>query len=141
MTTHDDLEKPFSAVSGGPSSSVSTPPGKVTWAKAQALDRMGGDEELLRELCQIFLEESPKLLQKLQQAIADRDSEAMTRVAHSLKGELGYLSAAAATQAAGELEDMGHENNLSRAVEALVVLERELAAIHLALKDTAGVIR
>ena len=40
---------------------------------AEALDRLGGDEELFRELCGIFLEESPKLLQKLREAIAEGD--------------------------------------------------------------------
>src|SRR5580692_3053369 len=42
----------------------------ASWNKAEALGRIGGDEELLEELCQIFLEESPKLLQKLRQALA-----------------------------------------------------------------------
>jgi two-component system sensor histidine kinase/response regulator len=117
------------------------PSGEMVWARAEALARLGGDEELLRELCQIFLEESPKLLQKLRQAIVDTDPDAVMRAAHSLKGELGYLSAAGATQAAGELEEMGHEKNLSRAPEGLVVLERELAGLQLALKDPAGVVR
>jgi hypothetical protein len=40
------------------------------------------------ELCQIFLEESPKLLQKLREAIADADPDAVMRAAHSIKGEL-----------------------------------------------------
>ena len=63
------------------------------------------------------------------------------RAAHSLKGELGYLGAAGASQAARELEDMGHEKNLSRAPAVLAVLERELAGLHLALKDPAGVVQ
>jgi HPt (histidine-containing phosphotransfer) domain-containing protein len=113
----------------------------MVWARAEALDRLGGDEELLRELCQIFLEESPKLLQKLRQAIVDTDPDAVMRAAHSLKGELGYLSGAGGTQAARELEDMGHEKDLSRAPEGLVVLERELAGLQLALKDPAGVVQ
>ena len=50
-----------------------------------------------------FLEE---LLQKLREAIADAGPDAVMRAAHSIKGELGYLGAAQATQAARELEDM-----------------------------------
>jgi two-component system, sensor histidine kinase and response regulator len=114
---------------------------RISWGKAEALERLGGDEELLRELCQIFLEESPKLLQKLRQAVVDSDSEALMRAGHSLKGELGYLSAPGALQAARELEDMGQENNLSRAAEVLRVLEREMAALHLALQDPAGAVQ
>jgi HPt (histidine-containing phosphotransfer) domain-containing protein len=63
------------------------------------------------------------------------------RAAHCLKGELGYLDAAGASQAAQQLEDMGHENDLSHAAETLVVLEREMARLHLALKDPSGAIQ
>ena len=113
----------------------------MLWDKAQALDRLGGDEELLHELCQIFLEESPKLLLKLRQAVVDADAQAVMRAAHSLKGELGYLGAAVASQVARELEDMGHDENLSGAAEALLLLEREMADLHLALTDPAGAIQ
>jgi two-component system, sensor histidine kinase and response regulator len=140
-----DIEKTLSSFSGtqaavptGPSGKI---PGKILWAKAEAPARLGGDEDLLRELCQIFLEESPVLLQELRQAIVDADPEAVMRAAHSLKGELGYLGAAGASQAARELEDMGHENNLSRAAETLDVLEQEMAGLQLALKDPAGAIQ
>jgi HPt (histidine-containing phosphotransfer) domain-containing protein len=93
------------------------------------------------QLCQIFLEESPKLLQKLQQAIACTDAEAVMHAAHSLKGELGYLGAAGASQAARELENMGHRKNLSHAPEVFVVLQREIASLNLALKEPAGVVQ
>ena len=63
------------------------------------------------------------------------------RAAHNLKGELGYLGAAEASQAAQRLEDMGQENDLSQAAEGLVVLERETASLHLALKDPTGAIQ
>jgi HPt (histidine-containing phosphotransfer) domain-containing protein len=111
---------------------------KVSWDKTEALERMGGDQDLLRELCEIFLEESPKLLQRLCEALAESNANAVMRAAHSLKGELGYLGAAAALQAARALEDMGRDQNLSRAPEMLVLLERKLADLHVAMKDSAG---
>jgi two-component system, sensor histidine kinase and response regulator len=112
--------------------------GQAIWEKAEALQRLGGDEDLLRELCQIFLEESPKHLQKLREAIADADAEATMRAAHNLKGELGYLGAAGAMQAAQELEDMGHQQTLSRAAEVFTLLERELSNLHIALRNSDG---
>jgi len=102
---------------------------------------LGGDEELFRELCEIFIEESPKLLQKLRQAIAESDPDAVMRAAHSLKGELGYLGAEAAVQASRRLEDMGHDKNLAQATEVFAVLERELAGLHLVMKESAGAVR
>ncbi len=135
-----DLEKTLSGFSA--TRQVSAPPRseKYSWAKSEALDRLGGDEELLRELCRIFLEESPKLMHKLRQGIADLDPEAVMQAAHSLKGELGYLGAPGASQAAMELEHMGQENNLSQASGTLVVLEQEMEGLHSALRDTEGAI-
>ncbi len=63
------------------------------------------------------------------------------RAAHSLKGEVGYLGADGTSRAARQLEEMGHGNNLSRASETLAALEREVASLHLDLKEPAGVVR
>ena len=93
--------------------------GKILWGKDEAVERLGGDEELFWELCEIFLQESPKLLQKLGKAIAESDADAVMRAAHNLKGELGYLGAVEALQASRALEHMGHEKNLSEAAGGL----------------------
>ena len=110
----------------------------MSWNKTEALDRIGGDEELLRDLCHIFLEESPKLLQKLQQAVAEGDSDGVMRAAHSLKGESSYLGAGGTSQAARQLEEMGRNHDLSHASNTLAVLEREVACLHIDLKELAG---
>jgi two-component system, sensor histidine kinase and response regulator len=109
------------------------------WSRAEVLDRLGGDQELLEELCQIFLKEAPKLMDRLRQGMTNGDAEAVQRAAHSLKGEVSYLSAAGATQAARRLEDLGHERNLSAVSEAVRVMERELDQLRQAIEDdTAG---
>ncbi len=118
------------------SQSISRP---VSWSKTEALDRLGGDEDLFRELCQIFSEESPKLLEKLRRALADGDPEAVKRTAHSLKGEVSYLGAGRASQAARQLEEMGQAGDLSKAGPILAALERELADLYGAMKAPAGV--
>jgi CheY-like chemotaxis protein len=119
------------------------PPAKLTeetpsWNRAEALNRIGGDEDLLLDLCNIFLEESPKLMQKLQQAVAAGDSDGVMRAAHSLKGESSYLGAGGTSQAARQLEEMGRNKDLSRANDTLATLEREVAGLHLDLKELAG---
>jgi two-component system, sensor histidine kinase and response regulator len=111
------------------------------WNKNESLARLGGDEELLRELCEIFLEECAKLLRGLRQGIAVADPQAVMRSAHSLKGELGYLGAKVAAQASRALEDMGHEKNMTRVAEVFVLLERELEDVCFAIKGFMGVMR
>jgi len=106
-------------------------------SKTQTLDRLGGDEKLLRELCQIYLKESPKLLEKLRRAVSQGDAEAVGQVAHNIKGELSYLGADNAMQAARQLEAMGNDRDLSQAAGVLGILERELAGVEAAVKDMA----
>jgi PAS domain S-box-containing protein len=110
----------------------------ASWNRAEALARIGGDEELLGDLCHIFLEESPKLMQKLQQAVAAGDTDGVMRAAHSLKGETSYLGANRTSHAARQLEDMGRDQNLSQASDTFATLERELASLHRELQDLAG---
>src|SRR5256885_16983803 len=93
---------------------------------------------LLRELCQIFLEESPKMLRKLRQALADGDAVAVMRAAHSLKGEVGYLGAGGASQAARQGEGKGRENKSTGALETKVLMEREISGLHFAMEDPTG---
>jgi two-component system sensor histidine kinase/response regulator len=136
-----DLEQTLATLSSGQPSAREAALAPFSWNKAEALGRLGGDEDLLRELCQIFLEESPKILRKLRQALADGDAVAVMRAAHSLKGEVGYLGAGGASQAARQLEDMGRENKLTGAPETMISLEREISGLHFAMKDPTGVLQ
>jgi two-component system, sensor histidine kinase and response regulator len=127
-----DIEQTLAGLAVTPGTPAE-PAQAASWNKVEALDRIGGDEELLREVCQIFLEESPKLLKKLQQAVAAGDTDGVARAAHSLKGESSYLSASGTSRAARQLEEMGHNKDLSHARDTLAVLEREVAGLHLDL--------
>jgi HPt (histidine-containing phosphotransfer) domain-containing protein len=132
-----DIEETLAGLSKPPIIPSKPLPEAASWNRAEALDRIGGDEDLLRDLCHIFLEESPKLLQKLQQAVAAGDSDGLMRAAHSLKGEASYLGADGTSHTARQLEDMGREKNLSRASDTLATLERHVANLHLELRDLA----
>jgi two-component system, sensor histidine kinase and response regulator len=136
-----DIEQTLASLARSPVMAAKLAEDKASWNRAEALDRIGGDEELLRDLCHIFLEESPKLLQRLQQAVVAGDTDGVMRAAHSLKGETGYLGADGTSHAARQLEEMGQNKDLSRASDALAVLEREVASLHLELRDPAGVRR
>jgi two-component system sensor histidine kinase/response regulator len=132
-----DIEQTLAGLAKTPVAPPKPPPGAASWNRVEALDRIGGDEELLRDLCHIFLEESPKLMLKLQEAVATGDADGVTRAAHSLKGEAGYLGADGTSHAARKLEEMGHNKDLSGASDTLAVLEREVASLHLDLKEMA----
>lgn len=108
------------------------------WQVAEVLDRLGGDTELLWELCQIFQEEYPKQLQKLRQAWADYDSDSLMRAAHNMRGDLRYLGAAGPSEAARELEEKGRNKDWTQVPEKLARLEEELADLMVRVKHAHG---
>src|SRR5262249_1948141 len=56
--------------------------------RALALSRVGGDAELLKEIAMLFLEEYPRVLDELRNAIARGDARSVERTAHGLKGSV-----------------------------------------------------
>jgi CheY-like chemotaxis protein len=103
--------------------------------KAAALTRVGQDEDLLRELAVVFLDESPKLMDQIRTAIANENLPALRMTAHGLKGSVDNFSAARAFDAALKLELMAQERDLSGAGAALRLLEQEVARLREALLE------
>jgi HPt (histidine-containing phosphotransfer) domain-containing protein len=103
--------------------------------RAAALDLVGGDEELLREIIGIFFEEYPKLIEGISEAVQNQDSRALERFAHNLKGSVSNFGAQSATQAALDLEMMGRKGDIQRAPSVVKVLEGELVSLCSALND------
>ncbi|HMF15118.1 MAG TPA: response regulator, partial [Gemmataceae bacterium] len=99
----------------------------IDWSAA--LDYVGGDEALLRDLIGIFLSEGPRWLRELRSAIADADTDAVKRLAHNLKGSVRLFGAKSAFDPAFLLERMGRSGNLSGAAEALATLEEQVSRL------------
>jgi HPt (histidine-containing phosphotransfer) domain-containing protein len=103
--------------------------------RTAALDRIGGDEELLREIAGLFLSEYPSLIAEIRVAVQIGDARALERSAHSLKGSVANFEACAAVDAAFRLESMGRNGNLDQTASALAALEAAFEALHPALID------
>jgi CheY-like chemotaxis protein len=99
----------------------------AAWDPGAALARVGGDRELLKELVHLFLDECPKWLAEIRQALDAHDAAALRRAAHSLKGGLGHFGARAALEAAQCLEMMGRAGDVAQAGPACARLEAALA--------------
>ena len=85
---------------------------------AIALERVGGDEELLREIAGLFLEDYPSLMSKIGQAVATNDAYNLERAAHSLKGSIANFGSESAYQASLDLEQIGRSKDLAKMHEA-----------------------
>jgi signal transduction histidine kinase/DNA-binding response OmpR family regulator/HPt (histidine-containing phosphotransfer) domain-containing protein len=87
--------------------------------------RVEGDAELFDEMIELYLSSSPLLLTEIESAVACRDGEKINRAAHTLKGVLKNMCAAACASAALELELIGKTGNLERAPQSLGCLKQE----------------
>ncbi|QDU98723.1 hybrid sensor histidine kinase/response regulator [Lignipirellula cremea] len=92
----------------------------VNWD--EALDAMGGDRGLLRDVVETFLHESHSLLADLRRSLGEGDLAQMARAAHTLKGALG-LFGSPITEDAMRLERQGAEGKIAGAAELLTDLE------------------
>jgi HPt (histidine-containing phosphotransfer) domain-containing protein len=101
----------------------------------EALRTVKGDRELLRVVVETFLEESPRLLGTIRQALAAGDASTLRISAHTLKGSMHYLGSIRAFERAFQLEKMGQSGNLENAAGALAALEAEMARLLPALLD------
>jgi len=102
--------------------------------EAEALARLDGDRELLREIAGIFLQERPQLMAEIRDALSRGDAQALAQAAHALKGSVGNFAAHRAFQAALDLETIGKSGDLKAASEALEALETEIDRVEHALQ-------
>jgi PAS domain S-box-containing protein len=94
--------------------------------KASFFSRLEGDELLGKEIIEMFLQEYPKLLEKVRHAAEQRNASDLERAAHALKGSVGDISAPQAYAAARTLEEAGRSGDLQGVDAAVEKLEVEL---------------
>lgn len=90
------------------------------------LAQFGGDEEILREIAELFIEDAPRQLSEIQEAMARRDGDALARSAHSIKGAIGNFTESDAYDLALKLELLGRDKEFSRAEAVYGDLEKAL---------------
>jgi HPt (histidine-containing phosphotransfer) domain-containing protein len=108
---------------------METDPSEAVFDKEVALSRVGGDVELLKEIAVLFLDDYPKSLSELREAVKARDPKRVERSAHGLKGSVSNFGARLAVEAAFQLESMGRAQKLVEVEQVLRSLELALAAL------------
>jgi HPt (histidine-containing phosphotransfer) domain-containing protein len=104
------------------------------------------DEEVLGELAtvlgtetarviSVFLEDAPKLLERLEQAALEPDFEGLREAAHSLKSSAANLGAMALSHAAKRIELGARTHTLDRPAVAVALLAGEFERARAALRS------
>ena len=80
-----------------------------------ALERIGGDESLLQELINIYIEDFLEKNDLLRKAIEHGDFTTIREIGHSLKGSSGNLSLIHLHETSYQIEVAGKEEDIERA--------------------------
>lgn len=94
-----------------------------------ALRNVNNDSALLKEVVLAFLEECPRLMQQLRQALELADVKLLQRSAHTIKGALRTFGTEVASDYASRIESIARTGGIDEAGISLSLLEREIATL------------
>jgi CheY-like chemotaxis protein len=95
----------------------------------QALETVGGDLEILKDVMEVFASEYPEQVQVLRDACARRDAASVERAAHRLKGILANVGGLKARELAQQLEAIAEGGRLDSGVAMVEELEVEIERV------------
>ena len=91
------------------------------------------DMEQLMVFASMFVEECPRMLAQIREAVERRDSKQLEHSAHSFKGSVSFLTTKTPFEAALKLETIGKNGDMTSAGEALAELEEAVEQLKSAL--------
>ena len=97
-----------------------------------------GSNAILTKIINMYLTNSPQLLEKLQEAAATGNGELLRASAHSLKSASANLGAKKLAELCQQLETLGRDDKASEAVATLGIVEFEFEAVCNALGRELG---
>lgn len=108
---------------------ITTDPTRGIFDPAKMYQNIGNDNELFAQLICLFLDRHQTMLTEIRTALADADSSAVERAAHTFKGTAGNLCASEVGLTASRLEAVGRLNTLHDAAPVYAQLELEVARL------------
>jgi len=108
------------------------------WLLEQARRLGTSDADLLREVAEAFVAESPRLLSEMRAAIEEVNFRKLEHSAHSYKGAVSLFSSAPAVSLASDLEQMGATQDLTGAERHLTLLQDYAESLCSVLTEMGG---
>jgi histidine phosphotransfer protein HptB len=98
----------------------------------------GDNDEFLREIAGIFLEDTPLRMAELDRSLAASDIATFTRAAHSIKGSSANLGAVGLRAVAEKLEHQSRTEGLGNVTGLLTELRNEFTRAQSELNKLMG---
>lgn len=108
----------------------------LSWRSA--VEALGGSEETMREVAELFLERAPEVLGRMRAAVEGGDAAELREAAHTFKGSSLAIGAKPVADIALRLEKAGAAGALDDAPSTLVELEDAYARLEPALRAHLG---
>ncbi|NMG74937.1 Hpt domain-containing protein [Aromatoleum diolicum] len=99
------------------------------------LDNLGEDVELMQVMAQTFVDDTPRLISELRDALARGDAPDAVRASHSVKGSAANFGAAPLIGVVGAMEQACRAGNLATASGSLTEAERLITALVVELRQ------
>ncbi|MFH1113107.1 MAG: response regulator [Pseudomonadota bacterium] len=135
---YDAIEKLFPATKGDEEEGPRTASEKGIIDREALLARVGGDTDLLKELVDLFVEDSLQLVDRIIKAVARKDADDLEKAAHGLKGSVLNFGAKSAADVAQALETMGRNRDLTQTQNVMAELQKQIVSLRAELKSVAG---
>lgn len=145
LTMREMLDRwmPQAASTPSTQAEAAEPAARAPANAAEVLDRQvlddlsklltNGKPELLARVINLYLVESPKLMQKLKQAAGASDAPEIARSAHSLKSSSANVGARVLSRYCGDIEASARRADTEEACKILAKIETEHGSVQTAL--------
>lgn len=109
--------------------------GGIIIDEKEALGRIEGDEDILYELWEVFIENAPIQVRELKAAIRGNDASVVEREAHSLKSAGASVGAVAFRDTAFQVELAARSKDIEKVRSLSLRLEEDLTKVVEALHE------
>jgi HPt (histidine-containing phosphotransfer) domain-containing protein len=112
----------------------------TVWSADTMVERLGGDDELARQLVSLFLTEYPRMMTAMRESIAGGVADTVRRAAHAFKGSVSNFIDDGPVTTALEIEILGKEGRLAEVPALFARLEAEVEQMVAGMRefDRAG---
>ncbi len=111
------------------------PSAPIVFNRKALLNRVMDDEELIQEIVEIFLENTPGRIEDLRAAVNAGDAPTARLLAHTIKGMAANLSGEALQALAQEIEDAAGSEDLNAIRDLTAELERRFDQLRKTLQE------